>query len=316
MTTVIDNSKVSKHLGQTSEYKDQYDPHLLVHEPRSSNRRHLEIYDDRLPFVGYDVWNAYEVSGLTYNGLPATGVAKIVYPCNSKYIVESKSIKLYFNSFNMYKCGCTPKEVLQHITDTAREDLSNLLETEVQVYITDGHEPSSDDTITLFPRWRYHTIEASFTNSYLRGMSIDQYTETPELLEIDDITFHELDGPPELIYNTTHLHSGLLKSNCRVTSQPDWGDVYIYIKSHNGVNIESILKYIISFRDECHFHEEICETIYKRLMDVYVPDELCVTCLYARRGGIDINPVRASSEHLINKDLITPEVLHTKTLKQ
>ena len=320
MTTALDNSKVSKHLGQTSEYKDQYDPALLVREPRSSNRVHLHIEDDDLPFVGYDVWNAYEVSGLTHNGLPATGVAKIVYPCNSKYIVESKSIKLYFNSFNMYKCGKTPKTSLEFIAETSSKDLSKLLETDVTVHITDGHDDFRRGhallTSSLFPSWRYHNIEASFTDSHLGSMEIEHYIETPEVLEIDDISFHEMDGPPELIKHSTHVHSGLLKSNCRVTSQPDWGDVYIYIKGHNAINLASLLRYIISFRDECHFHEEICETIYKRLLDVYMPEELCVTCLYARRGGIDINPIRASSEHLINSDLIDPKVLHTKTLKQ
>jgi len=90
--TKLDNSNISVHLGQTSQYKDQYDSNLLVREPRSNNRKHLDISDDDLPFVGYDTWNAYEVSGLTNGGLPVAGVAKIVYPCDSKYIVESKSI--------------------------------------------------------------------------------------------------------------------------------------------------------------------------------------------------------------------------------
>ena len=87
-TTTLDNSRISKHLGQTSEYKDQYDPGLLVSEPRSNNRKHLNISDDDLPFVGYDTWNAYEVSALTNNGMPVAGVAKVVYPSNSKFIVE------------------------------------------------------------------------------------------------------------------------------------------------------------------------------------------------------------------------------------
>ena len=90
-TATLDNSRITKHLGQTSEYKDQYDPGLLVNEPRSNNRQHLDIKDDALPFVGYDTWNAYEVSALTNNGLPVAGVAKVVYPCDSKYIVESNA---------------------------------------------------------------------------------------------------------------------------------------------------------------------------------------------------------------------------------
>lgn len=316
MTTILDNSRISKHLGQTSEYKDQYDPDLLVREPRSSNRKHLFSEGKDLPFVGFDIWNAYEVSGLTFNGLPATGVAKIVYPCDSKYIVESKSIKLYFNSFNMFPCADSPKDVLKTISLTAEEDLSALLETEVHVHIIDGYsEPGLYRLgVEFFPKWRYKTLEGKFSDHDLCNLHIDTYTETPELLEIDenDITFdNRLD-----LSNERYYHSGLLKSNCRVTSQPDWGDVYIYINSHNIINEISLLKYIVSFRDECHFHEEICETIYKRLLDIYLPSELCVTCLYARRGGIDINPVRATSLQLIDKNLIDWKTLHTKTLKQ
>ena len=305
MTATLDNSRISKHLGQISEYKDQYDADLLVREPRSSNRTHLGIEDDDLPFVGYDTWNAYEVSGLTNSGLPATGVAKIVYPCDSKYIVESKSIKLYFNSYNMFKCGSTPQSVLEFIASTASDDLSRLLETEVHVHIIDDTKTKATDLFV-----GYETLETQLENA---GASFETntYTETPELLEIDSMSYDEWTGPLQQFF-----HSGLLKSNCRVTSQPDWGDVFIYIKSRNIVDRDSLLKYIISFRDECHFHEEICETIYKRLQSVYLPDELCVTCLYARRGGIDINPVRASSEDLINKDLINHTVLHAKTLKQ
>lgn len=305
MTATLDNSRISKHLGQISEYKDQYDVDLLVREPRSSNRTHLGIEDDDLPFVGYDTWNAYEVSGLTNSGLPATGVAKIVYPCDSKYIVESKSIKLYFNSYNMFKCGSTPQSVLEFIASTASDDLSRLLETEVNVHIIDDTKTKATDLFV-----GYETLETQLENA---GASFETntYTETPELLEIDSISYDEWTGPLQQFF-----HSGLLKSNCRVTSQPDWGDVFIYIKSRNIVDRDSLLKYIISFRDECHFHEEICETIYKRLQSVYLPDELCVTCLYARRGGIDINPVRASSEDLINKDLTNHTVLHAKTLKQ
>tara|TARA_Y100000310_G_scaffold250914_1_gene257292 strand:- start:328 stop:1248 length:921 start_codon:yes stop_codon:yes gene_type:complete len=306
MTEVLDNSRVSKHLGQTSEYKDQYDRSLLVREPRCNNREHLQIKDDNLPFVGYDTWNAYEVSGLTHNGLPVASVAKIVYPCSSKYIVESKSIKLYFNSFNMYKCGNTPREVAKYISKRAEEDLSALLETNVRVNLEASHAVPKGDA--LFSPDLYPTLEKIFNEESLKDLNINTYVESPGLLEIYESDFSNMPG--------CCYHSSLLKSNCRVTSQPDWGDVYIYIKGSRVVDPTSLLEYIISFRDECHFHEEICETIYKRLMDIFQPEQLCVTCLYARRGGIDINPVRASHEELINSDLINPEVMHVKTGKQ
>ena len=307
MKAVLDNSRVSTHLGQTSKYKDQYDPKLLVREPRSSNREQLDIKDDNLPFVGYDIWNAYEVSGVTFNGMPVSGVAKIIYSCDSSYIVESKSIKLYFNSFNMYKCGVNAQKSLAFIKTRATEDLSELLETDVQVQIWPSHEQGGLYE-QMFDHSLYTTLE---TMKYTDSTQFDTYVETPELLETVDEHIDIMNRPHRRYY-----HSSLLKSNCRVTSQPDWGDVYIYIKSHEMVDWESLLKYIVSFRDECHFHEEICETIYKRLSDVYAPLELCVTCLYTRRGGIDINPTRASSEALINDWLTEINLPHVKTNKQ
>ena len=302
----LDNSRINKHLGQVSSYKDQYDPTLLVNEPRSNNREHLNIEDDDLPFVGYDTWNAYEVSGLTNNGLPVAGVAKIVYPCDSKYIVESKSIKLYFNSYNMFRCGDTPQQVMNNIQNQSAIDLSELLQTEVKVHILPASVRNTGEPVMGINT--YKTLEDEFTQEQLGEMLVDVYQETPDVLSV---IRHEDD-------QVSRYHSSLLKSNCRVTSQPDWGDVYIMYRGMRDVTPESMLKYIVSFRDECHFHEEICETIYKRLCDVLNPTELVVTCLYARRGGIDINPVRASSLKALKEcgDLINPHVLHVKTAKQ
>ena len=311
MKDQLDNSNITVHLGQTSDYKDQYDPKLLVKEPRSNNRQHLDISDDDLPFVGYDTWNAYEVSGLTNGGLPVAGVAKIVYPCDSKYIVESKSIKLYFNSFNMFKCGDSQQSVLEFIALHASDDLSQLLETHVDVHVIPSNIKASGDP--LFSRKGYTTLEEVLDPQLLTDMNVETYTETPDLLELEDL--------PEggIVTSWSKFHSGLLKSNCRVTSQPDWGDVWIAIKGQNHVTPESMLKYIISFRDECHFHEEICETIYKRLHDILSPEKLVVTCLYARRGGIDINPVRANDQSSIDwacPALVDVKTPHVKTSKQ
>ena len=311
MKDQLDNSNITVHLGQTSDYKDQYDPKLLVKEPRSNNRQHLDINDNDLPFVGYDTWNAYEVSGLTNGGLPVAGVAKIVYPCDSKYIVESKSIKLYFNSFNMFKCGDSQQSVLEFIALHASDDLSRLLETHVDVHVIPSNIKASGDP--LFSRKGYTTLEEVLDPQLLTDMNVETYTETPDLLELEDL--------PEggIVTSWSKFHSGLLKSNCRVTSQPDWGDVWIAIKGQNHVTPESMLKYIISFRDECHFHEEICETIYKRLHDILLPEKLVVTCLYARRGGIDINPVRANDQSSIDwacPALIDVKTPHVKTSKQ
>ena len=308
----VDNKTVSKHLGQTSEYKTTYDPSLLVREPRQSNRTHLGIKDNDLPFHGNDTWNAYEISALTNNGLPVVGIAKIVYPCDSEYIVESKSIKLYFNSFNMTKLGDTAEDVLDQIGKMAAGDLSALLETKVLVRVHSNARALGEINIfTAKEEWmhsenctpNYITLEDEYP---VKDIKFSVYTETPELLEEIE------DAPSEKVY----YHSALLKSNCRVTSQPDWGDVYIYIKGKNTVDPISLLQYIVSFRDECHFHEEICEAIYKRIMDTIGPDELSVRCLYARRGGIDINPERVSHTKLLHHTLSEVGVPHIKTPKQ
>lgn len=304
----LDNSRISKHLGQTSQYKSQYDPGLLVREPRSSNREYLNIFDDDLPFVGSDTWNAYECSFLLNNGAPVTGVVKCIYPCSSKYIVESKSIKLYFNSFNMTKMGENKEDAIALFEHNTSIDLSELLETNVVVKFQDGDRvnkkfdsPNNEWDIEDYINVDLLEDEKDFIYT--------QYTEDPSLLEA---VSRERDLEQK-------FYSGLLKSNCRVTSQPDWGDVFIHIKSKNAIDAHSIKKYVVSYRDECHFHEEICECFYKRLKDAFDPSELLVMCLYARRGGIDINPVRASSQDLIEKyaaNLIDPEAVHIKTSKQ
>lgn len=308
--TELDNSHISKHLGQSSEYKSSYDPSLLVREPRQSNRTHLNLKDEDLPFVGYDTWNAYEVSGLTTMGLPVVGIAKIVYPCDSKYIVESKSHKLYFNTFNMTKLGDTAQDVLDEISKRVTKDLSDLLECSVQVTVASNEYVLDKDT-SAYTEWEhnpllrqrsYITLEEEYP---IDGVAFSVYNETPDLLEV---LASEV--------NDVYYHSALLKSNCRVTSQPDWGDVYIHMSGPRTVDPISLLKYIISFRDECHFHEEICETIYKRLLDIVQPEALVVRCLYARRGGLDINPERASSKELLHYTLSDSSVPHIKTPKQ
>jgi len=304
MNTQLDNSNISKHLGKITGYKSTYEPSLLVREPRINNRKHLDITDENAPFAGYDIWNAYEVSCLTNEGMPIAAIAKIVYPCKSKYIVESKSIKLYMNSFNMQKFTGNIIQVLNELQSTIARDLSNLLETEVKVYVRSTK--AIDDTLyypPVFSNKDYPTLENSIDVTYIKSRS---YTEDPNILNAIEI--------PEA--KIQRFHSALLKSNCRVTSQPDWGDVYIHYKGKYELNQTSLLQYIVSFRDECHFHEEICETIYMRLLNKFKPEELVVSCLYVRRGGIDINPTRANKYELLDKALIDEYKYFTKTVRQ
>lgn len=276
----IDNTNVSKVLGRIVDYPQQYDKSILVREPRSSNRVHLNIKDDQTPFDGYDVWNAYEVSSLTMAGLPVAGTMKIVYPATNSYIVESKSLKLYLNSFNMFRCGENPNDVVNFLCNTISKDLSELLETDVKCQFFTTRNVL-DSNIKDMHWWEdYNTLEDTIDCS---NIVFDQYQEDRTLLR-SSYKYAESQW--------MKFHSSLLKSNCRVTRQPDWGDVFIEMLCKDHVDPISLLKYIVSFRDECHFHEEICETIFTRLNDTFKPDVLMVKCLYTRRGGIDICPVR------------------------
>lgn len=297
----IDNTEISKVLGQRISAPDQYDRSILVRELRQNNRSYLSISDEDLPFKGVDLWNNWEISALTNKGLPVTGIAKIMYNCNSKYIVESKSAKLYFNSFNMTKMGDNPDQVISNIENTAKQDLSDFLQTDVSVVVRAAN--------TFCSPWRddqYHS-RSILLDHIDPDIVINSYTESPELLTHLGATE---EAKPQ------KFHSTLLRSNCRVTNQPDAGDVYIYIKTKYIINPHNLLRYIISFRGENHFHEEICEAIYTRLNTTFRPEELMVACYYVRRGSLDINPIRVSDEKLIPKDFISLEFPYIKTPRQ
>ena len=292
-----------KHLGANSTYSENYDYDLLVRVPRNLNREAYDIDETNLPFVGYDVWNAYEVSAITKSGRPVTGMMKISYPCDSKYHVESKSIKLYLNSFNMTRLGTTEEKCVSAIETMTSSDLSQLLECEVKCKLHRTVDYGAFSENNHIPFQGFINIE-TLTN--LDHIEFNTYKSDASQLEVVDTKDGEL----------TLLHSDLLRSNCRVTNQPDWGDVYIAMKAKKVVRPKNLLKYIVSFRDENHFHEEICETIYKRLWDTFEPKELAVTCLYARRGGIDINPTRVSHIDLLTDSLIDMDAPFSKTPRQ
>lgn len=281
---------------------DEIEPKLLVAVPRILNREQYGIVEHELPFVGYDIWNCYEVSFLLKNGFPVNCVAKISYPSNSYAIVESKSLKLYLNSFNMHKCGENIHQAVTYVTQRMVCDLSALLDTDVQVSLF------VNDTVVEHP-------------------PVDEvFLRIENMVEVDKIEFPWYNENPEILHAVHNksiipfqVRSNSLRSNCRVTNQPDWGDVYIYMDGRQVPSLESLLQYIVSMRKENHFHEEICECIYKRLLDKFCPDELLVACLYTRRGGIDINPVRASSSYLIGKfvyNMVTPGIRLRKTMRQ
>lgn len=266
----------STHLGKKSEGSETYNPSLLVAIPRFENRKQYNIQNNNLPFEGWDVWHAYEFSAMTENGIPVTRLMKLKYNCTSEFLVESKSLKLYLNSFNMTKFGNTITECLEICKKTIEKDLSKKLETEVTVNFIENKAE----------RFEIFTNFENIMNSVdEKTLKVEKFKEAPELLETEETEKEQ----------TYHLMFDSLRSNCRVTHQPDFGDLYLYYRSKKHILEDSIVKYLSSFRSEFHFHEECCEMIYKRLFDLLDNgDELFVCALYTRRGGIDICPVRSN----------------------
>jgi len=289
-------------LGKWVATPEKYDVSLLFRIPRSENRVHYELEDGNLPFIGFDVWNCYEVSFLTQNGLPVSRVMKLVYAADSQYLVESKSLKLYLNSFNMDHFGDTVAAAQEQVRLTITDDLSLLLETRVSVSLFDSHSEVRQ------PFHAFIDAELSSLVSIERQESISftHFTESPQLLK-SRLT----DTPRVYLFQTD-----MLRSNCRVTNQPDWGDLFVYMATNHEIELSSMMEYLVSFRKENHFHEEVVEMIYKRFHDIFNPSALMVAAMYTRRGGIDINPIRVSHPGLLDDTLISSEIMAAKTLRQ
>ena len=285
------------HLGKQTAYPKKYDPSLLVAVPRSANRERYGLTAHDLPFCGVDVWHCWEAGFLTHHGLPVVGVMKITYPCDTHAIVESKSLKLYLNSFNMEKLGSTVSDAAAVFVSRVTQDMSTLLKSPVTVRF----QPQPLQGSTDFDQYiLMDALPAVQTATFTAHM------ETPALLQVD--TANDTSG----IRVCTHL----LRSNCKITHQPDWGSAFIYLDGRQIPTVTSLMQYLVSFRGENHFHEEVCEMIYKRLFDTFVPDELAVTCIYTRRGGIDICPARASDSALLPANLTSAMVLTPKLPRQ
>jgi len=256
-------------LGQVTEYKSQYDASLLQGVPRSLNRDELQLLANDLPFVGCDVWNIYELSWLNSKGKPivATGVVNVPY--DSEYLIESKSFKLYLNSFNQ-----TRFDSLEAVQQCLIKDLSACATQPVSVKLNDNMG-QFDEKLGQFSG---HCLDEL-------DIEVDNYQLTPSLLDALCST--------QTVTET--LYSNLLKSNCLITSQPDWASVEI---SYTGKKMdrEKLLRYLISFRQHNEFHEQCVERIYCDLMKFGQINSLSVYARYTRRGGLDINPYRCS-EH-------------------
>lgn len=253
-------------LGQGTEYKDQYDASLLQPVPRSLNRDDLSL-GETLPFTGYDIWTLYELSWLNSKGLPQVAIGEVRLPATSPNLIESKSFKLYLNSFNQTKFASW-----QEVADILQKDLTQCAGEDVDVTI----QPISDFD------------DQPIANFF--GECIDDQD-----IEITDYEFDPayLEGAVSEESVTEILHSHLLKSNCLITSQPDWGSVRI---SYTGKKIdrEKLLRYLISFRNHNEFHEQCVERIFTDIMHYCKPELLTVYARYTRRGGLDINPYRTN----------------------
>ncbi|MBI3532632.1 MAG: NADPH-dependent 7-cyano-7-deazaguanine reductase QueF [Burkholderiales bacterium] len=259
-------------LGKAVPYVDQYDATLLYPIARIAKREEIGV-PATLPFLGADLWTAYELSWLNARGKPQVALAHITVPCETPNIVESKSFKLYLNSFNNTRFN-DAAEVLTRI----RADISEAVWRGSEAKGTVGVKLIAPE---LFDREPIHELDG--LNLDRLEVECSQYTPAPELLTaaFDEQPVSEV------------LTSNLLKSNCLVTGQPDWASVQI---SYSGPQIdqEGLLKYIVSFRNHNEFHEQCVERIF---MDVWTrckPARLTVYARYTRRGGLDINPWRTS----------------------
>ncbi|MBL0449851.1 NADPH-dependent 7-cyano-7-deazaguanine reductase QueF [Aeromonas caviae] len=254
-------------LGQQSAYISQYTPSLLQPVPRSLNRDDLGLRGE-LPFQGCDVWTLYELSWLNAKGKPVVAIGEVFVPATSPNLIESKSFKLYLNSFNQTRC-----DSLDAVQALLVQDLSGCAGAPVSV--------------TLFT-----LDQAPHQIAQLPGECIDSLDIEVDGYEFDETLLQGAAGR-EIVEET--LHSHLLKSNCLVTSQPDWGSVVIHYRGPR-LDREKLLRYLISFRQHNEFHEQCIERIFTDLKHFCAPEQLTVHARYTRRGGLDINPFRSDWE--------------------
>jgi len=266
------SSPQQSQLGKPVRYADQYDPTLLFPIARAPKREEIGI-TGALPFFGADLWTAFELSWLNRRGKPQIAIAHFTIPCETSNIIESKSLKLYLGSYNNSVFGSA-----EEVRERLRADLSEAVWRGAPAPSTVGVRLLLPE---LFDREPVHELD---------GLSLDRldiecshYTPAPELL-----TSALGEQPVEEV-----LTSNLLKSNCLVTGQPDWGSVQI---RYTGPQIDQggLLRYLVSFRNHNEFHEQCVERIFMDVWRHCKPSRLAVYARYTRRGGLDINPLRTS----------------------
>lgn len=266
-------------LGQRSETPANYDPSLLFPIPRALGRADLAL-GETPSFVGHDSWTAFEVSWRNARGRPEVGVGLFTVPCSTPFMVESKSLKLYLNSLN----------------DTvvpSREALEAQIRSDLVPVLWGSMAPMAPLQVTIVPPQRFDALSLSaLPGTCIDDLDIDWAPpDAPPLPRVSD---------PHALATTETLHSHLLRSLCRVTAQPDWGSVSI---TYEGSPLcrESLMRYLLGFRYRQEFHEPLTERIFTDLWRSCQPRRLFVEVRFTRRGGIDINPVRASDPDMLQR---------------
>lgn len=266
-----------KYLGADSSYQNAYDNTLLEPIPRALQRNRIGLAKD-LPFYGKDIWNAYEISWLNSSGKPMNALGEFYIPCESAHLIESKSLKLYLVSFSQSRF-----KDMKTVQATIAQDLSQTCGAPVEVMLTDIKDAQQD-------------LHTSLPGILLDDLDItcDAYQVNPDILSINKTQ-----------RVTEILTTNMLKSNCLVTQQPDWGSLQV---SYTGpkINRRDLLQYVIGFREHNEFHEHCVERIFMDLLQHCQPEQLTVYARYTRRGGLDINPYRSTSsnQHCPNIRLI------------
>ena len=259
-------------LGQKVDYIEQYTPELLQGVPRTLSREQIGVAHP-LPFGGIDIWNGYELSWLNPKGKPQVAILQCQVPIDSQNLIESKSFKLYLNSFNQSVFG-SADEVARHLS----KDLSACAQAPVKVQLFSAGQFGA-----------LHLGELDGTVIDDLDIEINAYEPSPELLTTGDQQVSET------------LVSHLLKSNCLITSQPDWASVQIHYEGA-AIDHAGLLAYLISFRRHNEFHEQCIERIFCDLMNRCKPHKLAVYARYTRRGGLDINPLRANFDFNVSNN--------------
>lgn len=280
----LDHTPEASQLGRSSEYVAHYDAGLLFPIPRVTQRAAMDIRSDALPFFGADLWTAFELSWLNARGKPQIAIAQLTVPCETPNIIESKSLKLYLNSFNS-----TVFADADAVRECLRRDLSEA--------VWRGSERSASIGVKLLAPGVFdqeQVVELDGLDLDRLDIECTRYQPAPEFLSSDR------SQPPV----TETLSSRLLKSNCLVTGQPDWGSVQL---RYSGAPIDQagLLAYIVSFRDHNEFHEPCVERIFMDVWRRCQPTKLAVYARYTRRGGLDINPFRASWPQALPRNVRT-----------